>query len=72
MKVGLGVGPTDPTGQFASPVPALLSVGERWSAEATQRLSTQAPLARRRQRSKGEPDKPSSEQFCKLQSVCPS
>lgn len=49
MKVGLGVGPTDPTGQFAAPVPALLSVGERWSAEATQRPSTQAPFPRRRQ-----------------------
>lgn len=49
MKVGLGVGPTDPTGQFAAPVPALLSVGERWSAEAMQRPSTQAPLPRRRQ-----------------------
>ena len=72
MKVGLDVGPMDPTGQFAALVPALLSVGERWSAGATAETVHPGSPPTAEAMLQGKTDKPSSKQFCKPQSVCPS
>ena len=78
VKVDLGIGPTDPSALprlVCCSGACLLSVGELWGVEASQRLSTHAP----RQPGvwggqcsmQGELDKPSPKQFCKPQKICP-
>lgn len=78
VKVDLGIGPTDPSALprlVCCSGACLLSVGELWGVEASQRLSTQAPLLPGvwggQCSIQGKLDKPSPKQFCKPQKICP-